>query len=205
MDRPSSKLAFIDCETTGLPATRHFSVEDVSGWPRLVQIAWAVFDISGRPLETRCHIIRPVGFIIPRDATLIHGISQARAVRSGEDLERVLTDFLRTIEQPGTTLVAHNLNFDLGVIGGELVRMNIPPRFFDLPGICTMKETTDLCRLPRPWGDGFKWPTLEELHEHLFGGPYDHPHDAGSDVEACAKCFFELRRTGWISFADEGI
>jgi len=199
MDRSLSKLAFIDCETTGLPTTRYFSVEDVSGWPRLVQMAWAIFDISGRPLENRCHIIRPVGFIIPRDATLIHGISHARAVRSGEDLERILTDFLRTIEQPGTTLVAHNLNFDLGVIGGELVRTGLPLNFFDLPGICTMKETTDLCRLPRPWGYGFKWPTLEELHEHLFGGSYNAPHDAGHDVEACAKCFFELRRMGWLS------
>ncbi|MBM3311453.1 MAG: 3'-5' exonuclease [Candidatus Aminicenantes bacterium] len=199
MDQPPSKLAFIDCETTGLPATRHFSAEDVSGWPRLVQLAWAIFDNRGRPLENRCHIIRPKGFRIPRDATLIHGISHAQALRSGDDLERVLTDLLQAIAQPGTMLVAHNLAFDLGVIGGELVRTGLPVSLFDLPGICTMKETTDLCRLPRPWGGGFKWPTLEELHAHLFGGSYDRPHDAGRDVEACAKCFLELVKRGWVS------
>jgi DNA polymerase-3 subunit epsilon len=190
--------AFVDCETTGLPTSRYFSALDVSGWPHLVQLAWAIYESSGEPVENRCHIIRPAGFKIPKEATLIHGISQARALRVGEDLGQILSDFLRAIERPGTVLVAHNLAFDLGVIGSEFVRMNMPAGFLDLPGFCTMKATTDLCRLPRSWGYGFKWPTLEELHAHLFGGSYDRPHDAGRDVEACARCFFELKRIGLV-------
>ena len=42
-------------------------------------------------------------------------------------------------------------------------------RLFERPGLCTMKTTTDLLRLPGPYG--FKWPKLDELHAFLFGGP----------------------------------
>ena len=54
-----------------------------------------------------------------------------------------------------------------------------------------MKNTTHVCRLPR-YNGGYKWPTLEELHLHLFGKPHEAAHDAEGDVRACAKCFFEL-------------
>jgi DNA polymerase III subunit alpha len=62
-----------------------------------------------------------------------------------------------------------------------------------------METTTELCRLPR-WGNaGFKWPTLMELHVHVFGEPYDDPHDAASDLRACARCFFKLLGDGYYS------
>ncbi|MFZ2054912.1 MAG: 3'-5' exonuclease [Candidatus Aminicenantales bacterium] len=190
------RFFLFDCETTGLPRTRYFSPDDVEGWPRLVQVAWGRFDSRGNAEEAACHIIRPDGFRIPADATKIHGITQARALRAGRELGEVLDEFLGAAERPGTVLVAHNLDYDFGVIGGELVRMGKPLRFLDIPGICTMKSTTDLCRLPRPGGFGFKWPTLEELHVHLFGRAYEGAHDAARDLEACARSFFRLWQAG---------
>jgi hypothetical protein len=60
-----------------------------------------------------------------------------------------------------------------------------------------MKSTTELCALPRPGGgNGHKWPTLTELHLYVFGYPYDGAHDAGRDLEACARSFFKLREAG---------
>ena len=103
----------------------------------------------------------------------------------------------RTFTSPEISLVAHNLAFDLGVVGAELVRLNKRLRFLDLPGLCTMETTTEVCCLPR-WGSaGFKWPTLVELHVHLFGRSYDRPHDAVGDLEACARCFFKLLGDGY--------
>jgi DNA polymerase III epsilon subunit-like protein len=134
--------------------------------------------------------------MIPVDATKIHGITHAHALRVGRDLAEVLDEFLEASERPGTTLVAHNLDYDRGVLGGELVRQNKSLRFLDLPGICTMKTTTDLCRLPRPGGFGLKWPTLEELHIYVFGRSYQGAHDAASDLEACARSFFKLFEAG---------
>lgn len=185
-----------DCETTGLPRIRYFSPEVADEWPRLVQIAWARYDSRGNVEDARCHIIKPDGFRIPDDATRIHGITQAHALRAGRDLAEVLDEFLEAAARPATVLVAHNLDYDFGVVGSELVRMRKPLHFLDIPGICTMKSTTELCRLPRPGGFGYKWPTLEELHTWVFGHSYDGAHDASLDLEACARCFFRLLEAG---------
>src|SRR5512135_496069 len=175
---------FFDCETTGRPRTRYFAPEGVDEWPHLVQLAWARYDVHGRNEDAHSHIVRPNGFRIPPDATAIHGISHAHAVRVGRDLGEVLDEFLEAIAAPATTLVAHNLSYDTGVIGAELVRLRKPLAFLEMPGICTMKGTTELCQLVRPGGYGYKWPTLEELHRYCFGRSYDGAHDAANDLEA---------------------
>jgi DNA polymerase III epsilon subunit-like protein len=185
-----------DCETTGLPRSRFFSPDDVDGWPRLVQIAWAHYDLRGNPEDARSHIVRPDGFMIPADATKIHGISQARAEREGRDLGQVLDEFLEAAGA-ATILVAHNFDYDRHVVAGELVRTRKPLGFLELSGICTMKETTELCALPRPGGGfGHKWPTLEELHRYCFGFSYEGAHDAAADIGACARAFFKLLEAG---------
>lgn len=197
------KLLFIDCETTGLPRIRYFSTEVVDDWPHLVQIAWARYDLRGTREDAHCHIVRPEGFRIPAEATSIHGISHAHARRVGRDLEKVLDEFLDAVESPGTTLVAHNLDYDRGVVGAELVRMKKPLGFLALPGICTMRSTTELCQLPRPGGFGFKWPTLDELHRYCFGRSYEKVHDAAHDLEACARSFFRLVEAGHLRIPEE--
>ena len=196
MLKQDRKFFFFDCETTGLPRTRFFTPEDVDGWPRLVQLAWGRYDSAGNVEEARCHIIRPEGFNIPADATRIHSITQAHALRTGRNLGDVLDEFLEASERPDIVLVAHNLDYDFGVLGGELVRKRKSLRFLEIPGICTMKSTTELCRLPRPGGFGLKWPTLEELHTYVFGYTYEGAHDASSDLQACARSFFKLLQAG---------
>lgn len=192
----ATRFLLVDCETTGLPRTRYFSPDDVEGWPRLVQIAWGRSNSRGKLAEARCHIIRPEGFRIPADATAIHGISHAHALRVGKNLGEVLDEFREAVSRPGTVLVAHNLDYDWGVLASEFVRLRMPLSVLEVPGICTMKSTTEVCCLPRPGGFGFKWPTLDELHAHLFGSSYEGTHDASRDLEACARCFFKLFRAG---------
>jgi len=193
---PASKLLFFDCETTGLPRSRCFSTDSVDDWPRLVQIAWARYDALGNAEDAQSHIVKPVGFTVPADATRIHGITDERARRDGRDLAEVLDEFLAEVDRPGTTLVAHNFDYDRGVVGGELVRLRKPLRFLEAPAICTMKETTELVGLPRPGGWGLKWPTLEELHTYVFGFSYEGAHDAANDIDACARSFFKLLEAG---------
>ena len=194
---PYLMLLFFDCETTGLPRIRFFSPEVADEWPHIVQLAWACYDALGNAGEVRCYIVRPDGFEIPPDSTRIHGITDAHARRVGRDLVEVLDEFLAEVNAPSTTLVAHNFDYDRGVIGAELVRTGKPLGFLELPGVCTMKETTELCALPRPGGgSGHKWPTLDELHHYCFGYSYEGAHDAGRDLEACARSFFKLRAVG---------
>jgi DNA polymerase III epsilon subunit-like protein len=190
------KFLLFDCETTGLPRTRRFSAEDVSGWPRLVQLAWGLYDSHGKAERTGCRIVRPEGFRIPAEAAAIHGITHARASRTGSELAEVLDEFEEAAGSGEIILVAHNLDYDWGVVAGEFVRTERPLELLERPGICTMKTTTSVCALPRPGGYGFKWPTLEELHFCLFGRSYEGAHDAARDLEACARCFFKLVEGG---------
>ncbi len=196
MSAPDRKFLFFDCETTGLPRTRYFSTENVEDWPRLVQIAWARYDAQGNPEPVHCHIVRPDGFKIPADATAIHGITDAHARRVGRDLAAVLDEFLEASQPPGTTLVAHNLDYDRNVIAAELVRTRKSLVIIELTGFCTMKQTTELCQIPRPSGFGYKWPTLDELHLYCFGYSYEGAHDAARDLDACARSFFKLLEVG---------
>lgn len=61
-----------------------------------------------------------------------------------------------------------------------------------------MKSSTNICQIPRWGGRGYKWPTLTELHQHVFGCPHGGAHSAHGDVEACAKCFYEIIRLGHL-------
>ena len=62
---------------------------------------------------------------------------------------------------------------------------------------CTMKETTDLCKLPGRYGN-YKWPKLQELHKHLFGENFVGAHDAMFDIKATMRCYYKLKEDGWI-------
>ncbi len=189
-----SGFLFFDCETTGLPVRRNLPISEVDGWPRLVQLAWASYDAFGRLEAAESHIVRPEGFTIPADSTAIHGISQERALAEGESVSGVLSAFVKAVDFPFDAVVAHNYEYDRNVVGAELLRAGLASRLFERPWCCTMITTTDLVCLPGPYG--FKWPKLDELYSFLFGGSYEGAHDAARDAEACARCFFELRRRG---------
>ncbi|GAA4361239.1 hypothetical protein GCM10023185_28180 [Hymenobacter saemangeumensis] len=186
-----------DTETNGLPRDWKAPVTDTDNWPRLVQLAWAVYDQHGQVLERRCHIIRPEGFVISEDAALIHGVTQERALREGVRLSEVLDAFVQRLHV-AELLVAHNIAFDAKIIGAELYRASRPMRLDKKSQLCTMQVSTSYCRLPGRYGS-YKWPTLTELHTVLFDRGFDGAHDALVDVDACARCFFELRKRGVLA------
>lgn len=181
----------IDCETTGLPRCRSAPVTDTANWPRVVQVAWMLYDESDRLKEQRAHLVRPSGFTIPEEAQRIHGITTERAEAEGRPLSFVL-DELSAATDRCKVVVAHNLDFDGKVISAEYVRLGLPVPFRGKILVCTMKGSMDFCRIPG--SRGYKWPRLPELHHVLFGYRCEETHDAALDVAACARCFFELRR-----------
>ena len=78
---------FFDTETSGLPNNWNAPVTDVNNWPRLVQIAWLIFDKQGNKLAENMSVIRPNGIVIPKEASDIHKITQEEA------LDRVAGEF----------------------------------------------------------------------------------------------------------------
>lgn len=188
-----------DTETTGLPKFYDVSITDTENWPRCVQLAWQLHDAYGALLEYQAYIIKPDGFTIPLNSENIHGISTDLALTKGVDLHEVLNNF-NTAIQKTKFIVGHNVGFDLNVMGCEFFRNDIPTNLNQLPILDTCTEdTASLCHLPGGRGGKFKLPTLTELYQALFQESFKEVHNATADVEATARCFFELIRQNHFS------
>jgi DNA polymerase III epsilon subunit-like protein len=96
--------------------------------------------------------------------------------------------------------LAHNLDFDLPIVTTEFLRCKLETHLAEKQRFCTMKTPGIIswCKIPAKSGRGYKWPTLNELHTQLFQEEFADCHNAGADVEACAGCYFELRKRGII-------
>lgn len=186
---------FLDTEATGLPKDWKAPVTDLDNWPRLVQLAYLVYDTKGNKISEVDVIIKPVGFTIPGEAVLIHDISTDRALKEGKDLAEVLMMFQKDIDQ-ADLLVAHCMNYDEHVLGAEFLRCGMKDPFPAKRKLCTMQSTADFCAIPGK--HGYKWPQLSELHRKLFHTDFPRAHTAGADTAAVAKCFWELKRLGVI-------
>jgi DNA polymerase III epsilon subunit-like protein len=191
-------LLFLDTETTGLP--KYYATDPARRWPRVVQLAWSLYDGEGNRKSRNSYIIYPTDFTIPLDSVKKHGITTERAKAEGTSLHKVLPQFNADVEK-ATTIIAHNVAFDLPVVHTEFVRCKLQTTLHEKEYFCTMKpkEIVAWCKIPKSSGNGYKWPTLTELHLQLFEEEFDGSHDAGADVDACARCYFELRKRGIIA------
>lgn len=185
-----------DTETTGLPRNYNAPWSDSDNWPRMVQIAWQLHDKFGKLLQNNSIIIKPEGFTIPFNAVQIHGISNERALNEGESLLEVLQQFAKVVNDC-TYLCGHNIEFDINIIGAELLRCGIGNIFENKKVIDTKNDdTTNYCAIPGGKGGKYKWPTLTELYTKLFNAKFEEAHNAAFDVQATAKTFFEIVKRG---------
>lgn len=186
---------FFDTETTGLPRNWKAPVTDLTNWPRMVQLAWLLYDAEGNEIAEANHVIRPDGFTIPHYSSKIHGITTERAMEEGIDVFSVLNEFKSMIDR-ADFLVAHNMSFDEKIVGAEFLRHQMENHITTKKHICTMISSTNYCAIDGPYG--YKWPTLAQLHQKLFGNSFEEAHNASVDITATAKCFWEMRRLGII-------
>lgn len=186
---------FFDTETVGLPKDFNAPSSDTTNWPRLVQLSWILTDDKGNRLHTGDYIVKPDGFTIPTQASKLHGITTQRAKDEGYDLEDVLCAFKMDLKK-ATTLVGHNIDFDKKIVGTELIRIGEKDIIKDMPSICTMKKSTEYCAIP--CNKGYKYPTLQELYEKLFGYKFADNHNSLSDIISTEKCFWKMKEIGLI-------
>lgn len=180
---------FFDTETTGKPKRYDAPAKDVDNWPRITQLAFAVFDATGKKIHQFACLIKPDGWEIPKEKFFLdNNMTTERCEAEGLPIKYTIEEIIMHIEN-NPYLIAHNITFDRMVLAAEMIRMGLTTT--NKPKqICTMNESTAYCKLPG--SRGYKWPKLEELHSHLFESKFDGAHNALNDVEACAKCFFEL-------------
>ena len=180
---------FFDTETTGLSSNQD----------HIVQLAWILTDQDGNVIRDAVHVIYPQGYTIPWQAAAIHGITTDHAKRNGIPLKTVLSEFSDAAIS-AKALIAHNLSFDLGFLRSSYSRTNTPSPLNGKTEFCTMKSSTDWCKLPPSRGkSGYKWPKLTELHYRIFKYEFPNAHNAQADVQACMNCFWKLVDLGVIT------
>lgn len=166
----SDGTVVIDLETTGF--------SPVKG-DRVIEIG--AVKVAGGIMSDEFHSLIRIARTIPRQASLVHGITDGMLVGqpNPEDVYPGFFEFIRR-----KTLVAHNARFDLAFLAHELGRLGI-----SLPNrrVCTLQLARK--RLPR-----LPNHRLETVYMHLFGElPEDaRRHRALDDARLTAKVWLAL-------------
>eukprot|EP00555_Chaetoceros_dichaeta_P000987 CAMPEP_0198279240 /NCGR_PEP_ID=MMETSP1447-20131203/66812_1 /TAXON_ID=420782 /ORGANISM="Chaetoceros dichaeta, Strain CCMP1751" /LENGTH=217 /DNA_ID=CAMNT_0043974391 /DNA_START=291 /DNA_END=944 /DNA_ORIENTATION=+ len=157
------------------------------------------------------------GVLVEAGAQNVHGISAEDCSHFGVAADTAARIFVDACEK-ADVLVAHNINFDAVVMEAALDRASscssrahssssdVSTVISSKVHVCTMRESTDLCKLPAKFGSQkYKWPTLSEAYtfvtdgDILLGG-----HDAMVDAEACLKVFRYLVEEGHVTLEAHG-
>ena len=193
---------FIDTETTGLPINDNLPYTELDNWPHLVQVALIIEDDNYGILAKRNMILKPDGYSIPESSARIHGISNAQAIKVGEDRKHVI-GFLDQVLSNSNIVIGHNVSFDLNVVKAEIIRAKgIENALLTTKNhnvVDTMKMGMNICKIPNlsfhtRMSQPYKYPKLDELYYKLFNKHFNNQHDAMADVQAAYDCYYELKR-----------
>ncbi len=185
-----------DTSANGKPRNWQRPVDDVFNWPRMIHIAWEMYDNEQKLIKKEDYIIRPQGFVITDETAAKHGVTQEAAEKEGNDIRDVLHKFSADIDE-ADIILSHNLRFNENVAGAEFIRAGIRHNLHYSDKYCMMEEGTYFCQIPGTRGR-YKWPTLTELFQKLFKGKYAGAGNATNDVLATSACFFRLLNAGQL-------
>lgn len=192
------QILFFDTETTGLPPKDAKWETDYEQFPRICQLSWIY---AGREEN---HIIRPDGWVIPQEATDVHGITNEYAQEHGEPLVYVMGKFLNDCHD-AKLICGHNVYFDISTVKSEIMRVATYDQFAD--DALYKGKRIDTMRPAMKFVDArfsngrLKFPRLEELYAKCFPGESFPAHDAIEDVRAVVRCLPVLVEKGIIELA----
>ncbi len=197
------KLLVFDTETTGkigkiewkLPINK----ETVEHFPYVVQFSFMLFNTETYKYTTYDYVIKvPTTVDICEEVVAIHGITKGRSRVIGDSFKDIYSIF-EECEKQCDMVIAHNSEFDTKMIRVECARNGIPYTITK-PVYCTMKSTTQMCKLPKPKNKNplskdYKWPALNELHYFLFQEDASGLHNSMVDVIVCLRCYMKVMHT----------
>ena len=206
------KIITFDTETTGLPKIKMITEKTLHLWPHIVQFSYVIYNNeTNTVLKMVDHIVKvPDSVVITEENSNIHGITDSMSKTSGVDIKDVLTEFMEDYNN-ADIIVAHNMEFDFNIIKVELMRQIYDDKQTTLQKeqvtqklntlktskklCCTMQESVELCNIKALTRDGkeyVKFPSLSELHKHLFNVVPKKLHNSLNDVLICLRCFYKM-------------
>jgi DNA polymerase III epsilon subunit-like protein len=189
------KVLFFDTETSGLPhdeCRNTLSLVNRHLWPKIVQYSSITLDTETGSVESMSDYIVKVddSLVLDGQSAEIHGITNLISKTQGVPIEKVLETFTQECEN-ADLIVAHNLDFDKNMLLKE---------WYDL---ISCDDMTKVHKFTNPYikfkktiskKEYVKWPTLEELHTHLFNEDLSgvNLHNALVDTMICARCWYNI-------------
>ena len=187
------KVLVFDTETSGLPKERNASIYSTHLWPHIIQLSYIIYCSDTNELITvqDDYINISDDIIISPESQKVHQISR-ETLKKGKNIAEVLDSFNNWSKQCDL-LVAHNISFDKKMLMVEGIRNKIKVDIHDT--FCTMKNSIDLCHIEKEFENGdkyLKYPSLSELHNHLFDRVPQNTHNALIDILICMRCFCKM-------------
>lgn len=186
------RILFIDSETTGFPLFKEPS--DHPDQPYIVDLACELWDCDDdkRELADSWETLINPGVPIPPEVSAIHGITDEMVQADGvPNTKAALVDFF-SFANRADLIVGHNISFDIRMVRIQMARTYRRKWEATVPTFCTMKASTDICKIPSPYKRGFKWPKLSEAVKHFFDEDHADAHRAMPDVVAARRIYFHM-------------
>jgi DNA polymerase-3 subunit alpha len=206
------RFLVFDTETTGLPKSKYSDPKNIYDWPYIVQFSYIIYDLREHSIEKIVdRIIKiPSDVAISEESSRIHCITKNDTEERGLPIDEIIYEFINDFKT-ADVVVGHNLGFDINVLTAEMYRLSKSmeddeTKMLDLLRkikivndkkkiYCTMKESGVICNIKaftKTNKEYIKFPTLSELHSHLFGYVPRNLHNSLNDVMVTARCFAKL-------------
>jgi len=189
--------ACCDVESSGL--FDYSKPADADGQPRMASLAILTLadDLS---IADEFHtLIKPDGWemdpVKHAGAIAAHGLTQEKLLAEGIPVAEALAKYTAMLDA-GRVIVGYNVSYDLKVLRGELRRAGLPDRFETTASVDCMRPLTDICKIPKASGRGYKLPKLVEAYASIFKKDFEGAHGALADARACAEIFKEMQPRG---------
>lgn len=167
------KLLVFDSETTGVQT----NADPSKPHARVVQIAAKLIDVATIPeyneIVPTIHTFKAVvnsEVDIPEGASNIHGITNEHMETYGINHLSMLDVFADMLKQ-SDAIMGHNVSYDKRIMSHayhlEGFTFDGTP-FGDRPTFDTMLMATPLCKIPKPQGNGYRWPKLTIAWKHFM-------------------------------------
>lgn len=183
--------AIIDTEGSGLfqykdKETGKPIPADAEGQPRLAQFAAILTDNDMNETSTLNWLVRPDGWEMSPEATLVNGLTTERLIAEGVPVDVVLDAYTKLIED-GYEIIAYNSQHDCKHMRAELRRAGRDDLFAKTRNACAMRAAMSM-KIKNEGGRGF--PALAHVCNH-FGIPVEpRPHNA---IYGARSCFEVVR------------
>ena len=176
---------FIDNDTTGLIQGKYTPSDDLAKVPRTVQLAWRLY--NGTTLvEAKSYIIKPDRYHIPSVASDINGITTEIATEQGVPIQRVLSELSQALAKTDC-VISHYSYFRHTIIGADYVRLGYDNPLTKLRSLDMMEEVGLLLSLQSN-------ALNKVINAILPSENFASNHNAGDDIAAIAKAFFQLKK-----------